>query len=139
MSRLPVPGKDEGTWGEILNDYLSQSLTETGQLSADTVNTAQLQDGSVTAPKLSSAVLETLTKANASVQTINGQAPDSLGDIVIPEGPQGEQGVPGQDGAPGVDGANGTDGVSVTVTLVAAADWPPPSDPDPLHWYVKVP
>jgi hypothetical protein len=25
------------------------------------------------------------------------------------------------------------------VTLVPAAEWPAPSDPDPLHWYVKVP
>lgn len=23
MARLPIPGSDDGTWGDILNDYLS--------------------------------------------------------------------------------------------------------------------
>ncbi len=29
-SRLPIPGSDLGTWGTILNDYLSQSLNADG-------------------------------------------------------------------------------------------------------------
>lgn len=32
MSRLPNPGADEGTWGEILNDYLSVAHTSDGSL-----------------------------------------------------------------------------------------------------------
>jgi hypothetical protein len=32
MSRLPVPGGDDGTWGGILNDFLSQSLNSDGTL-----------------------------------------------------------------------------------------------------------
>lgn len=32
MSRLPVPGSDDGTWGGILNDYLSQAHNVDGTL-----------------------------------------------------------------------------------------------------------
>jgi hypothetical protein len=32
MSRLPTPGGDEGDWGDILNDFLSQSLNSDGSL-----------------------------------------------------------------------------------------------------------
>jgi hypothetical protein len=34
MSRLPQPGSDKGTWGDVLNDYLSQSLNSDGTLKA---------------------------------------------------------------------------------------------------------
>jgi len=32
MARLPQPGGDKGDWGNILNDYLSQSLNTDGSL-----------------------------------------------------------------------------------------------------------
>ncbi|MFZ1301200.1 MAG: hypothetical protein WAQ27_01305 [Candidatus Microsaccharimonas sp.] len=32
MSRLPIPGSDSGSWGEILNDFLSSSLNSDGSL-----------------------------------------------------------------------------------------------------------
>jgi len=32
MSRLPVPGKDTGQWGDILNDYLGQAHNNDGSL-----------------------------------------------------------------------------------------------------------
>ena len=38
MSRLPNIGGDSGTWGSVLNDYLSQSLTSSGQLGTVTAN-----------------------------------------------------------------------------------------------------
>lgn len=143
MSRLPIPGQDEGTWGEILNEYLSNSLDENGQL----------KPGSVDTSKLSSSVQVALAKAASSVQTINGIAPTN-GDVTVnagPQGPQGEAGPQGPAGAqgqaglqgpqgnPGAQGVAGANGQSITVTLVAEADWPPPNDPDPLHWYIKVP
>jgi hypothetical protein len=42
MSRLPVPGSDDNTWGTILNDYLSVELKADGTLKIRT-------DGSVVA------------------------------------------------------------------------------------------
>lgn len=37
MSRLPNIGQDDGTWGNILNDFLSQSLNSDGSLKASSV------------------------------------------------------------------------------------------------------
>lgn len=52
VSRLPTVNGDEGTWGSVLNDYLSQSLAADGTIRSNAVDTAQLKDGAVTAPKL---------------------------------------------------------------------------------------
>ncbi|TAH34248.1 hypothetical protein EYC59_03105 [Candidatus Saccharibacteria bacterium] len=53
MARLPNPGGDDGQWGNILNDFLGQAHDTSGTLKPDSVGTAQVQDGSLTATKLS--------------------------------------------------------------------------------------
>lgn len=40
MSRLPIPGSDDGVWGTILNDFLSISLNSDGSLQTDAVKQA---------------------------------------------------------------------------------------------------
>ena len=40
MARLPQPGSDSGTWGDILNDFLSQSLNSDGSLKGSAVSSA---------------------------------------------------------------------------------------------------
>lgn len=37
MSRLPIPGSDDGQWGDILNDFLSVSLNGDGTLKSSAV------------------------------------------------------------------------------------------------------
>src|SRR6185436_1521772 len=32
MTRLPIPGSDDGSWGDILNDFLSQAHNTDGSL-----------------------------------------------------------------------------------------------------------
>lgn len=49
MARLPQPGGDQGNWGEILNDYLSQSHATNGQLKTNSVGSSQIQDDAVQA------------------------------------------------------------------------------------------
>lgn len=57
MARLPQPGADDGVWGGILNEYLSQSLSPTGAL----------KDGVISESSLDSALQATLTgKADSS-------------------------------------------------------------------------
>lgn len=73
MARLPQPGSDNGTWGDILNEYLSQTLKPDGSLKDNSVTNsaiadnavtaATIQDGSITEAQLSSGVQ---TKLNAS-------------------------------------------------------------------------
>jgi len=69
VSRLPAPGSDRGTWGDVLNDYLSQTLAVDGTLKTDAVTTAALADTSVTLPKLTSQVQASLAKAETALQT----------------------------------------------------------------------
>jgi len=40
MARLPVSGSDDGQWGNILNDFLSQSHTTSGALTSGAVSGA---------------------------------------------------------------------------------------------------
>lgn len=73
MSRLPNPGSDSGTWGNILNDFLAQVHKNDGSLKDDIVTSAAIApdavdanaiaDGSITEVLLDSAVQ---TKLNAA-------------------------------------------------------------------------
>lgn len=75
MARLPQPGSDSGTWGEILNEYLSQVHRADGLLkdnavtsnviADNAVNAASIQDGSVTEAQLDSAVQTKLNSGGA--------------------------------------------------------------------------
>lgn len=75
MARLPQPGGDDGTWGDILNDFLSQSHNPDGTLQSTAV-----PDGSVTPAKLSQSYLPTSQKgAPNGVASLDasGQVPAS--------------------------------------------------------------
>lgn len=54
MPRLPQPGGDSGSWGKVLNEFLTQAHTTAGDLKPGSVGTSQLQNNSVTAAKLAS-------------------------------------------------------------------------------------
>lgn len=58
MTRLPTPGSDNGTWGQILNSYLTTSLNSDGTL----------KDSVVTANKLDASVRTSLSKADSAMQ-----------------------------------------------------------------------
>ncbi len=49
MARLPVPGGDNGNWGTILNDYLSQIHKPDGTLKDHSVTSTAIADDAVTA------------------------------------------------------------------------------------------
>lgn len=48
MVRLPTPGSDHGTWGEILNEFLLQSLKTDGTLQENVVTSNNIAPNSVT-------------------------------------------------------------------------------------------
>lgn len=70
VSRLPTPGSDDGTWGDILNDYLSQSLKADGTIKDNAVITSAIAANAVTNAKLESSVQSSLSLANTALQSI---------------------------------------------------------------------
>jgi|GEM_PF-6699047 len=80
MSRLPTVGGDNGNWGAILNDYLSQEHNPDGSLKIRTDGTLSsgIADGSITASKLSPTVNNYLASAQTAVQTVNGKSGQSV-------------------------------------------------------------
>jgi hypothetical protein len=71
MARLPVPGQDNGAWGEILNDFLSQSLSANGSLKPGVVTSSALAPGAVTVTKadVGLAVVDNTTDLGKPVST----------------------------------------------------------------------
>lgn len=86
MPRLPQPGGDEGSWGAILNDFLSQVHNTDGSL----------KDSSITEDKL-----DAITRAK--INTVGG-----------PIGATGPSGATGPTGATGVAGATGVGATGAT-------------------------
>lgn len=68
MPRLPQPGKDAGQWGDILNEYLSTSISSDGTLKTDTVGAAQLKPSSVTHAALAP---NAVTKADIGLSNVD--------------------------------------------------------------------
>lgn len=67
MPRLPQPGSDNGTWGNILNDYLSQALKSDGSLKDNTVGADQLQDNAITGAAIAPGVITATEIADDSI------------------------------------------------------------------------
>lgn len=67
MARLPTPGQDTGTWGNILNDFLSQTHKSDGTLKDDVITAAAIADGTITEPLLASAVQTKLNDTQAAI------------------------------------------------------------------------
>lgn len=102
LARLPIPGQDDGTWGNVLNDFLSVSHNPDGTLQSSAISAAggyikpasgipgsdlsstvqtQLAQGAsayqkpangIPASDLSSGVQTSLNAANSAVQQVNG-------------------------------------------------------------------
>lgn len=81
MARLPNVGGDDGNWGDILNDFLSQSHDDAGNLKPNSVDSDALSPNSVTAAAIANgSVVETLL-APAVVTKLN-----AVGSGVIADG-----------------------------------------------------
>lgn len=69
MARLPTVGGDAGNWGDILNDYLSQSHNADGSLKTDSVGAPQLRPSSVTTVAIGDGQVTNSKVADAAVGT----------------------------------------------------------------------
>jgi len=73
MGRLPQPGGDDGTWGQILNDFLSVSLNTDGTVKAGVLSGANLQNGSIGTTQLADGAVTT-AKLGTNSAPSSGQA-----------------------------------------------------------------
>ena len=75
MVRLPIPGQDDGMWGDLLNEFLAQAHTATGALKSDIVNATTIQDGTISETLLDAAVQSKLNAVGSGgVVSVNGQS-----------------------------------------------------------------
>lgn len=81
--RLPTPGGDDGTWGDVLNNFLDVSHNPDGTLSSATVGTSQIQNNAVTNAQLDSPTQSAVSKANSSVQSVNTRTPNGAGAVTL--------------------------------------------------------
>lgn len=78
MARLPTPGSDDGTWGDILNSFLEVSHAADGSLNSGVVSDANVaSNAAISKSKLASDVQTSLSSADTSVQSVNGKTPAS--------------------------------------------------------------
>lgn len=88
MARLPNPGGDEDTWGDILNEYLQTSHKANGTLKDNVVTSAQLADNAVTAAQIADGSI-TETQLHTDVRAkLNEAAPvtsvsSKTGDVTL--------------------------------------------------------
>lgn len=67
MARLPQPGSDSGTWGNVLNDYLSQAHKSNGTLKDNIVTDATIADGAITSSKIATDAVGASQIADGSI------------------------------------------------------------------------
>lgn len=72
MARLPVPGSDDGEWGNILNEYLQTSLNSDGTIKDNSVSAASITDSTIPKSKLTSAVQTSLDLADTATVPTGG-------------------------------------------------------------------
>ena len=137
MPRLPIPGKDQGTWGQILNDYLSQAHKPDGNLKPSSVSESTLTPQLKT--KIDQGVGATGASGASGTPGSQGATGSSgpagptgspgVAGTVGATGPAGATGAPGQDGTNGQDGIDGQDGTNGATG--ATGPQGPQGDPGP--------
>lgn len=102
MPCLPIPGGDQGNWGQILNDYLAQSHNTDGTIKDNSISESALD-----------AVVRTKLNAVAGPQGATGATgPQGMQGAAGAIGATGSQGVAGTNGANGATGATGPQGTA---------------------------
>ncbi len=109
MARLPIPGADEGSWGQILNDFLSMAHQSDGALKSNIVEEANL----------SSAVVTKLNTVAGAQGATGATGPTGSQGATGPQGPAGSgatgaQGPAGPTGSQGATGPQGPAGSGAT-------------------------
>ncbi|MDB5176716.1 MAG: hypothetical protein JWN75_384 [Candidatus Saccharibacteria bacterium] len=68
MARLPQPGGDNGNWGNILNEYLSQALKSDGKIKDNAVTSNTIAPNSITNAAIASDAITAASIADGAIQ-----------------------------------------------------------------------
>ncbi len=115
MTRLPIPGSDEGAWGQILNDYLGQAHKSDGSL----------KDNIITTNNLDQDLQDKVTTVAGQQGATGPQGPAGPTGAIGSTGPQGPTGFTGSQGTTGDQGATGATGAQGTAGATGAASTVP--------------
>jgi collagen type VII alpha len=107
VQRLPIPGSDDGTWGDILNGFLGVSHNEDGTLVTSAVTTALPTP--IPTTNLGSGTASSSTFLRGDNTWAPASGPQGATGASGPTGPAGATGATGV-GASGATGASGPTG-----------------------------
>ncbi|MCA9344564.1 collagen-like protein [Candidatus Saccharibacteria bacterium] len=116
MARLPIPGQDGGTWGDILNEFLETSHNSDGSIKTSAVPPSSGATGpagptGATGPQgEAGATGAGTTGATGATGPQGNTGDDGSEGATGATGPQGNTGDDGATGAQGSDGATGATG-----------------------------
>ncbi len=149
MARLPTPGEDNGTWGEILNDFLTQSLNPDGSLK-DTAVASSLpvqtgNSGKVLGTDGSSLswVTQSAGSGSYSIKSVPGDGSLTVASVTegkldyscyVFEKSSGSVG-PGDAGVPGLQLPNPNEVLGQIAIIVSASG----AVPGPVFWVDETP
>ena len=119
MPRLPIPGSDEGSWGQILNDYLSQAHKSDGLLK-DNVITANNLDQDLQDKVTAIAGQQGATGPVGPVGPSGAAGPTGATGATGPQGPAGPTGATGPAGPSGATTIDGIEGLQDELDSKAA-------------------
>lgn len=114
MTRLPTPGGDEGSWGQILNDYLAASHESDGTLKPGVVTSTTIAPASIPESALDPAVQSKLNSGGGSPGATGATGPQGNPGATGASGAAGQQGATGSTGTTGQTGATGPQGPTGT-------------------------
>src|SRR3989344_6949464 len=108
MARLPVPGSDDGTWGDILNEFLEVGHNSDGSLKSVVKTSGNQTVGGIKTFSSSPQV----PTPNSSDDATNKDYVDSIagGGATGATGPSGSAGATGTSGSAGTQGSTGATG-----------------------------
>jgi len=75
MARLPQPGGDNGDWGNILNDYLSQTHKPDGTIKDNAVTNSAIAPDAITATEIANSSIQEAQLASDVQTKLNQAAP----------------------------------------------------------------
>lgn len=83
MARLPQPGSDSGVWGDVLNDYLSQTLKPDGNLKDNVVTTSSIAPDAITGTEIANGTIQEAQLSTTVQGKLNAVGSGTLADDSI--------------------------------------------------------